>query len=220
MNKNNKKRLNLFLINILFLLLVIFVSFSSQALAKKNYEIINKIENYFNNISTLYAEFIQIDHNGNYKSGVLRVAKPGKIRFEYDKPSSILIISEGPYIIFFDENLNQINRIPKSKIPIKFLIDNEFSFKKNGLHIKSIKNDGNVISMIIQDKKNHFIGDLTLLFEDKPLILKQWIIKDSQGYITKVSLQEISTDMKIDDSFFKFNYQEKFDKINKSFIPE
>mgnify|MGYP001327696828 FL=1 len=74
--------------------------------------------------------------------------------------------------------------------------------------------------MIIQDKKNHFIGDLTLLFEDKPLILKQWIIKDSQGYITKVSLQEVSTDMKIDDSFFKFNYQEKFDKINKSFMPE
>ena len=194
--------------------------FSSQIFAKKNDEIISKIENYLNNINTLQAEFIQIDHYGNSKSGILRIAKPGKIRFEYNKPSSIVIISDGQYIIFFDKKLEQINRIPKNKIPIKFLIDDKFSFKKNEILIKNLNYDGNVISITIKDNKNHFSGDLTLLFEDKPLVLRQWIIQDSQGFTTKVSLQEISTDIVINDTYFKFNYQENFDKINKSFLPE
>ena len=220
MNKYSKKKLNLFYVYILIFLLIIFMFFSSQIFAKKNDEIISKIENYLNNINTLQAEFIQIDHYGNSKSGILRIAKPGKIRFEYNKPSSIIIISDGKYIIFFDKELEQINRIPKNKIPIKFLIDDKFSFKKNEILIKNLNYDGNVISITIKDNKNHFSGDLTLLFEDKPLMLRQWIIQDSQGFTTKVSLQEISTDIVIDDTYFKFNYQENFDKINKSFLPE
>ena len=220
MNKYSKKKLNLFYVYILIFLLIIFMFFSSQIFAKKNDEIISKIENYLNNINTLQAEFIQIDHYGNSKSGILRIAKPGKIRFEYNKPSSIIIISDGKYIIFFDKKLEQINRIPKNKIPIKFLIDDKFSFKKNEILIKNLNYDGNVISITIKDNKNHFSGDLTLLFEDKPLMLRQWIIQDSQGFTTKVSLQEISTDIVIDDTYFKFNYQENFDKINKSFLPE
>ncbi|MAR79628.1 MAG: hypothetical protein CMM18_05310 [Rhodospirillaceae bacterium] len=220
MNKYSKKKLNLLYIYILIFLFVVFMFFSSQIFAKNNDEIISKIENYFNNINTLQAEFIQIDHYGNSKSGVLRMAKPGKIRFEYDKPSSIIIISDGQYIIFFDKKLGQINRIPKNKIPIKFLIDDKFSFKKNEILIKNLNYDGNVISITIKDNKNHFSGDLTLLFEDKPLVLRQWIIQDSQGFTTKVSLQEISTDIVINDTYFKFNYQENFDKINKSFLPE
>ena len=220
MNKYSKKKLNLLYIYILIFLFVVFMFFSSQIFAKNNDEIISKIENYFNNINTLQAEFIQIDHYGNSKSGVLRMAKPGKIRFEYDKPSSIIIISDGQYIIFFDKKLGQINRIPKNKIPIKFLIDDKFSFKKNKILIKNLNYDGNVISITIKDNKNHFSGDLTLLFEDKPLVLRQWIIQDSQGFTTKVSLQEISTDIVINDTYFKFNYQENFDKINKSFLPE
>ena len=220
MNKYSKKKLNLFYVYILIFLLIIFMFFSSQIFAKKNDEIISKIENYLNNINTLQAEFIQIDHYGNSKSGILRIAKPGKIRFEYNKPSSIIIISDGKYIIFFDKKLEQINRIPKNKIPIKFLIDDKFSFKKNEILIKNLNYDGNVISITIKDNKNHFSGDLTLLFEDKPLVLRQWIIQDSQGFTTKVSLQEISTDIVINDTYFKFNYQENFDKINKSFLPE
>ena len=220
MNKYSKKKLNLLYIYILIFLFLVFIFFSSQIFAKNNDEIISKIENYFNNINTLQAEFIQIDHYGNSKSGVLRMAKPGKIRFEYDKPSSIIIISDGQYIIFFDKKLGQINRIPKNKIPIKFLIDDKFSFKKNEILIKNLNYDGNVISITIKDNKNHFSGDLTLLFEDKPLVLRQWIIQDSQGFTTKVSLQEISTDIVINDTYFKFNYQENFDKINKSFLPE
>ena len=220
MNKYSKKKLNLFYEYLLIFLLIIFMFFSSQIFAKKNDEIISKIENYLNNINTLQAEFIQIDHYGNSKSGILRIAKPGKIRFEYNKPSSIVIISDGQYIIFFDKKLEQINRIPKNKIPIKFLIDDKFSFKKNEILIKNLNYDGNVISITIKDNKNHFSGDLTLLFEDKPLVLRQWIIQDSQGFTTKVSLQEISTDIVINDTYFKFNYQENFDKINKSFLPE
>ena len=100
MNKYSKKKLNLFYVYILIFLLIIFMFFSSQIFAKKNDEIISKIENYLNNINTLQAEFIQIDHYGNSKSGILRIAKPGKIRFEYNKPSSIIIISDGKYIIF------------------------------------------------------------------------------------------------------------------------
>ena len=55
---------------------------------------------------------------------------------------------------------------------------------------------------------------------DYPLILKQWIIEDSQGYKTKISLDEINTNVIFDEKKFKFNYTEKIKEINKTFLPD
>ncbi len=214
---------NIYIFNNLILrtlLFIFFLIFTTSSFSKNSDQLINEIEYYLNSIDTLQAKFIQLDENGNYKSGILMIDKPGRIRFEYNKPTSILIVSDGQYVIFYDKELEQINRMHINKIPIKFLVDKNFSFKENEIVIKNIQLEGNVITLTIKDNKNLLQGDLTILFERNPLILKQWIIEDSQGYKTKISLDEINTNVIFDEKKFKFNYTEKIKEINKTFLPD
>ncbi|PPR79376.1 MAG: Outer-membrane lipoprotein carrier protein [Alphaproteobacteria bacterium MarineAlpha2_Bin1] len=206
-------------LKISLLLVPLFLFFSSSSFSKNSEQIINEIESYFNNINTLQAKFIQLDENGIYKSGTLMVAKPGKIRFDYNKPSSVLIVSDGEYVIFYDKKVEQLNRIHINKIPIQFLLTNNFSFKKNNILIKNIQFEGNVITLSIQYDKNVLTNKIKLLFESNPLILRQWIVEDSQGYKTRISLEDINTDIKLDEKKFKFDYNRKFREINKTFLP-
>ncbi len=202
-----------------FLILIFSLSLSSNSFSNNSDIIINKIENYFNNITTLQAKFIQLDEDGSYKNGILMISKPVKIRFEYKKPSSILIVSDGQYVIFYDKNLNQLNRISINKVPIKFLVNNNFSFKNNDIIIKNIEYEGNVIILSIQYNKNMLTNKIKLIFENNPLILRQWIIEDSQGYKTRISLEDVNTEIKLDEKKFKFDYNKKIKEINKTFIP-
>ena len=71
----------------------------------------------------------------------------------------------------------------------------------------------------MQYNKNMLTNKIKLLFENNPLILRQWIIEDSQGYKTRISLEDVNTEIKLDEKKFKFDYNKKIKEINKTFIP-
>ena len=48
-------------------------------------------------------------------------------------------------------------------------------------------------------------GELTLIFEDKPLRLHKWRVLDAQGLVTTVALSEIRTGVKLEDGLFVFH---------------
>ena len=52
-------------------------------------------------------------------------------------------------------------------------------------------------------------GDLTLIFADKPLILKKWEVTDAQGLVTTVSLMNPRTGLKLDPDLFEFEEPEQ-----------
>ena len=49
-------------------------------------------------ISTLRADFIQTDRNGQSLSGKLLLKRPGHVRFEYQKDVPLLIVADGPRV--------------------------------------------------------------------------------------------------------------------------
>src|SRR5579862_7368893 len=46
-------------------------------------------------ITTMRADFVQIDNNGRTVSGVLTLKRPGQIRFQYESSVPLLIVSDG-----------------------------------------------------------------------------------------------------------------------------
>jgi hypothetical protein len=54
-------------------------------------------------------------------------------------------------------------------------------------------------------------GQLTLVFSDKPLELKKWIVVDPQGITTSVSLLSTQRDISFDQKLFKVKLQEAED---------
>ena len=54
---------------------------------------LKRVEDYLERLSTLKSRFLQTSSNGSVASGKLFISRPGKLRFEYDPPSSILMKS-------------------------------------------------------------------------------------------------------------------------------
>ena len=48
-------------------------------------------------------------------------------------------------------------------------------------------------------------GRLTLVFQDNPMELRQWLVVDAQARETRVSLSRIETGIRIDPRIFEFN---------------
>src|SRR5882724_7268198 len=80
-----------------------------------------RVEQYLNGIRSLSARFQQFAANGGMAGGQLFVARPGRMRFEYDKPSPILLLADGTFVVYIDNQLKQVSYLPIGSTPAWFL---------------------------------------------------------------------------------------------------
>ena len=81
-------------------------------------------------ISTMRANFVQTDRNGQAVSGVMTLKRPGKIRFEYEKGVPLLVVSNGKSMYMIDYEVNQVQRWPIKNSPLGALLDPSRDVKK------------------------------------------------------------------------------------------
>jgi len=186
------------LFTFLAILIITHNASANNEIYQKHQKQIKEIENYFNNTKSFSANFIQIVQN-NLLSGKIYLQKPGKMRFEYEDPSPILIVANGSIVTYFDKELEEISHIPTKKTPVKFLALENLSFKDQDFQIIDFQNQDNSYKITLKDPKNPQINQFSLFFNQNPLIL---------------SRIEIENDLneKISISFFNHQFNVKFDK--------
>ena len=74
-------------------------------------------------ISTMKADFNQIDRAGNVANGTMTLKRPGKIRFDYGKDADLLVVSNGRSLYMVDYEVNQVERWPIKNSPLGALLD-------------------------------------------------------------------------------------------------
>ncbi len=175
---------------------------------------LKQIEDYLNSIKTLQARFVQNASNGNVAEGYLWIEKPNKIRMEYTPPTNVLIVGNGDFIVYNDQDLDQISHIDYEDIPASLILGN--NIKIDGKSIKVIdfyRDSGTTIATLEYTKGE--IGPITLTFNNQPFELRQWKIIDPQSVEVTVSLYGSKIDDKIDESLFHFRKQMNPLKIKK-----
>ena len=172
----------------------------AQAQQKEN---LKQIEDYLNNIKTMQASFVQTASNGNTAEGMLYIAKPNKIRMEYNAPTDVLIVGDGDYIIYHDQELDQVTNIDYDDIPASLILANDVKLDGKKFKVTNYYQDAGITTATIQYKDND-IGPITLTFNNNPVELKQWSIVDPQSVEVTVSLYNAQKDLDLDNSLFKF----------------
>lgn len=162
------------------------------------------IETYLNNIKTMEAAFVQTSSNGGMAEGKLYIAKPNKIRMEYNDPTSVLIVGDGNYIIYNDQDLDQVTHIDYKDIPASLILANDVKIDGKNILVKDFYQDAGTTSITLDYQEKGDIGPITLIFSNNPLELKQWKIVDPQNIEVIVSLYSTQKDMPLDDELFKF----------------
>lgn len=166
---------------------------------------LNKIENYLNNINTLEANFVQMSSNGGSAEGKIYIEKPSKIRMEYTAPDQILIVGNGEYIIYNDQELDQITNIDYKDIPATVILSNKIKFDGKNLKVTDYYKDGGQTSVTVEMPDSPGVKPITLIFDNAPFRLKQWKVIDQQNIEVTISLFDAEQDKKLSESLFKFN---------------
>ena len=63
----------------------------------------------------------------------------------------------------------------------------------------------NKLELTLQQASDPGAGSLTLIFEDRPLLLRQWKVVDAQGRLTGVTLENERSGTVFPASTFQFN---------------
>ncbi len=175
----------------------------AAALAPEDRADAQRVEQYLNGIRSLSARFQQFAGDGGMAGGQLVVARPGRMRFEYDKPSPILLLADGTFVVYIDNQLKQVSYLPIGSTPAWFLLRDNISLA-DGVTITKFERGPGVIRISLVENKSPENGQLTLTFADKPLELRQWTIVDQQGKSTTVVLNDTRFGVPIDPKAFTF----------------
>ncbi|NQU57291.1 MAG: outer membrane lipoprotein carrier protein LolA, partial [Rhodospirillales bacterium] len=160
-----------------------------------------RIEKYLNGLVTLKSRFLQASSTGNFTEGTFYLSRPGKMRIEYDPPVQFLIVADGTWLIYEDKELDQVTHIPLGMTPADILVQEDLSLLSGDLVVTKVERGPGIIGLTVA-RQDDDSGRLTLIFADKPLQLKKWIVVDPQGVKTSVSLLSTQRDVSFDPKLF------------------
>lgn len=167
---------------------------------------------YFNGFQTLAGSFIQIGADGRRIGGKLTLAKPGRLRFEYDQPSPLEVVADGTSVAVRDRKLNTQDLYFISQTPLKFLLREKIDLARD-LNVTDVSNDPGGIRIGLEDRSTlGGTSKIQLYFDAEMKTLSQWRITDPQGYLTTVQLSNLQKGKAVDGALFFINYGRAEDK--------
>lgn len=176
---------------------------SQYAAAPDQAEIIDKINNYFNEMTNIEGRFFQTNPDGKIQRGYFYLQRPGKVRFDYSAPSRQKIISDGHYLAIENHDLRTADRYPLDSTPFRILLKDQVDLSSDA-EIIAIDIGEEIVVLTLEDKENRGRGQIRLFFEWPEIKLSEWIISDAQGLDTRIQLAELQADKETDPKLFKF----------------
>ena len=166
---------------------------------------LQRIAAYLNGIRTMTARFQQIANNGGLTTGQLWVARPGRMRFEYEPPNAITLLADSTSVYYWDKQLNQTSKYDLRSTPAWFFLRDPISFGADVI-VTRFEHAGAVARVTVVETEQPDAGALTLVLSENPLTLRQWTVVDQQAKTTTVTLSGLQFGMALDPKLFQYQY--------------
>ncbi len=188
-------------------------TFLPTAEIAKNKSTIDRLQQYLSGLTTIISDFTQTAPDGTLTSGKFFLERPGKMRWQYNPPTPILMVSNGSELVYYDYELEQSSHIPLDQTLIGFLAQEHIRFDKMvGIVELSVQTGAIRITLAQREKPDD--GELMLEFSDSPLLLRNMVIRDATKQVTTVSLNNARFGLKMDSELFVFREPGKKKKIH------
>ena len=166
---------------------------------------LNGISRYLNSLTTLEAEFTQINADQTISTGVIKIQRPGRARFEYNQPDETLVIAGGQQLAVFDAKSNTgPEQYPLRETPLNLILARTVDLSRSGM-VVGHDYDGTATTVTAQDPDHPEYGNIRLMFTGNPVELRQWVITDGSGAEIAVILGDVRTGMSYPTSTFSIN---------------
>lgn len=165
-----------------------------------------KIANHFASVKTMMGEFVQLSPDGNQIAGKFFISRPGKLRFNYENPSPVRVISDGRNLVVGNQKLKTWNIYPLRTTPLKLLLADKIDLKSK--MIKSVQETDDLTTIVMGDRNIFGKSTITMMFDPKSYELRQWTIRDAQGKDTTVMVFNIQEGVDFADPVFRIPYHQ------------
>ena len=162
--------------------------------------VVNAASSYLQNLTSARGRFVQTDPNGQVSQGTFYLKRPGKIRFEYDAPSRLLVVADGSNINISDPRLKTFRQYPQGRTPLSLFLGQTINLDRGA--ISRITRGANSFSITARDPRRTAEGEITLTFSNSPVQLREWTVTDPQRRQTRVRITSIISTGALDNSLF------------------
>jgi outer membrane lipoprotein-sorting protein len=160
-------------------------------------------ETYLNGLHTLKAKFLQIGPDGATSTGTAWLDRPGRMRFEYDPPSPLLLVAGHGTVVFRDNKVDQTSNIPMEQTPLGLLLRDRIALSGD-VTVTGFQRPPGQLQITVVKTASPDDGSLTLLMNADPLALDGWSVVDAQGRETRVRLSQATLGGDFDPSLFVY----------------
>lgn len=164
---------------------------------------IARVETYLEGFGTLKSRFLQIAPNGALSQGMLYIARPDKLRIEYDGAVPFLIVATGKLLVLYDGELQQTSYLPLHSSPASVLIRERVNLSDE-MNVSEIERSPGALRLKLVETNDPAKGAIYLTFSDQPLRLREWTVIDAEGQATQVALLNAEFGLELDPVLFMY----------------
>jgi len=175
---------------------------ANQNLSAQDRALVDQASAYLEALGQAKGRFVQTDPRGSQTRGDLYLQRPGKMRFEYDPPQGLLVVSDGYNVSVADSRLKTFEKYPLGATPLALLLARHVSRDK-GVVIDQVIRSADGFSITAHDGRKQAEGRIRLVFSNAPLALRSWTVTDAQGQSTRIDISELKTASGLSASLFQ-----------------
>lgn len=164
----------------------------AQALTQINAEL--------NGIQRLQGRFLQTGPDGSRATGTFYMQRPGRLRFEYDAPATMLIVADGSVVALRDTALRTTERTPLRSTPLSLILGERIDLERNARIIR-VSRQGAWTLVTARDRAGQTDGVISLKFNNGEL--REWDVVDATGARTNIQLTDVTRPASFDRSLFR-----------------
>ena len=181
---------------------IFIIFFTSASISRADPYSLEKLSEYLTNLKFLKATFLQVNSDGSKSSGSILVKRPGRMRFDYDKPDNTLVlVAAGALAIFDPKGDIEPMTFPIRNNPISLLLKSEIDLINSGM-VSNYKKDLEEAVLTIKDPTKPKRGSVELLFLGEQPELKKFTLKNENGTSTSIFLENNEYPNNINDTLF------------------
>lgn len=161
---------------------------------------LERVSLYLNGLKDLQGGFLQVGPDGSLAEGRFYLRRPGRLRFEYTPPVKMLVVADGTWVAVKD-GFSAVQRYPLRTTPLGILLQQHVDLADE-VKVLGVERQPGSLRVTLADRTGDAPGQITLIFDEPNILLRQWVVTDAQGLQTTVALRNVQSGVRADNALF------------------
>ena len=162
---------------------------------------ISRAEAWFDGISTMRADFIQVASDGTTATGEMHLRSPHRMKIIYDLEEPLILLTTPVWLHVDRPRDKTVTSYPISETPLSLILQEEVLLRSGEFTTSHLVSDG-ITRITLRRAGGEAAGQQPLEFTNQPFELRRWTIRDAADVTTTVTLQNMRFGHSYENKFF------------------